>query len=406
MVEQVLNVGPSSRNVAQVLLAWPGAREKLRTIQHCHRPEQQAGASSDTVLPMIRQTLMKLADPEKRTLPERRNGRLNMGPLDMGPLLRIAGWGLAAAAALAIAVFAGRSEIGQHRAAIAMNPALSEATRLATTQALTRAEQAEREAHRLAETVESLSADRDKLLNRVASLERSLEDLTGSISLTRPARRPAAADLLLAQENKPNAPTQQPDATLPTGSLPGQASLGRTPPKPGAPMLLAPDHAWEPGSAPVARGIPVPRADPRRTGEVASPAPAAAPSPIAAGEPPAPEAPSSPPAREAVAPVASSTALGSQAGKRHGIDLGSATSIEGLRALWKKIQQSRTSPLLADLKPVVSVHDAAQPGSVELRLVAGPVPSALAASRLCAALSAAGTPCRATTFDGQSLAAR
>ncbi len=342
-----------------------------------------------------------MADQEKRTQLERRKGRLNMGPV-----LRIAGWGLAAAAALAIAVFASRSEIGQHRAAIAMNPALSEATRLATTQALTRAEEAEREARRLAETVESLSADRDKLLNRVASLERSLEDLTGSIALTRPARRPAAADLLLAPENKPNAPTQPPDATLPTGSLPGQASRGQVPPRIDAPMLLAPNHAWESGSAPVPGGIPLPRADPRRTGEIASPAPpAAAPSPIAAGEPPAPDAPSSL-APEAVSPIASSTALGSQAGKRHGIDLGSATSIEGLRALWKKIQQGRTSPLLADLKPVVSVHDAAQPGSVELRLVAGPVPSALAASRLCAALSAAGTPCRATTFDGQSLAAR
>lgn len=326
-----------------------------------------------------------MADQEKHALLPRLNGRL-----DMGPVLRIAAWGLTAAAALAIAVFASRSDIGLRRFAGAMNPAQTEAARLATAQAFARAEEAERKVQRLTETVQSLSADRDKLLNKVASLERSLEDLTGSIALTRPARRPPIADQLLAPGSGPASPLQQRDAALPTGSLPDEPNPRLTPPRIDAPMLLAPEDSADLGSNRVPGGIPIPRADPRRTGEIAAPAP---------------DAPSLP-AREALSPVASGTTIGNRPGQRHGIDLGSATSIEGLRGLWKKIRQGRASPLIADLKPVVSVRDAAQPGSVELRLVAGPVPSALAASRLCAALSAAGTPCRAATFDGQSLAAR
>lgn len=327
-----------------------------------------------------------MADQEKHA----RRDRLT-GHLDMGPVLRIVAWGLAAVGALAIAVFAGRSEIGERRVANAMNPAHTEATRLATAQALARAEEAEREARRLVETVQTLGADRDKLMNRVASLERSLDDLTGSLALTPPARRPATADLLLApQRTKPPSPLQ-PDAALPTGSLPDTASLTPIPPSSEGPALLDPASAAEGGSGRPPGGIPIPRGDPRRTGEIAAPAPSFS----APSEPPAPDA-----------PAASGTAPGSQAGKRHGIDLGSATSVEGLRTLWKKIRQGQASPLIADLKPVVSVHDAAQPGSVELRLVAGPVPSALAASRLCAALAANGTPCRAATYDGQSLAAR
>lgn len=339
-----------------------------------------------------------MAEQEKRTLIERLDGRS-----DLGPVLRIAGWGFAAAAAVAIAVSAGRSEIGQRRAAVALNPAQSEATRLATSQALTRADEAEREVRRLGETVQALGADRDKLSNRVAALERSLEDLTGSIALTQPARRPAM-DLLMAPGSSSGTPLRPPDTSPPTGSVADRASLGQTPPRIDAPISLAPDDAAAAGSPAAPGGIPLPRADPRRPGQAASRAPS--PSHIAAGEAAAPDGPSSSPAVEEITPAASGTSIGGPAGKRHGIDLGSATSIEGLRALWKKIQHGRTSPLIAELKPVVSVHDAAQPGSVELRLVAGPVPSALAASRLCAALSAAGTPCRATTFDGQSLAAR
>lgn len=339
-----------------------------------------------------------MADQEKHALLQRLGG-----DLDMGPVLRIAAWGLTAAMALAIAVFASRSEIGLRRVAGAMNPGQTEAARLASAQAFARAEEAEREVRRLTDTVQGLSADRDKLLNRVASLERSLEDLTGSIALTRPARRPPIADQLLAPGSSLHSPLQPPDAALPTGSLPDRASPALTPPGIDAPMSLAPENPGELGSDRVPGAIPIPRVDPRRAGEIASPTLAPAPNP--AGEALTPD-PGSSSAREARAPAASSTTLGGRPGQRHGIDLGSATSIEGLRGLWKKIRQGQASPLVADLKPVVSVRDASQPGSVELRLVAGPVPSALAASRLCAALSAAGAPCRATSYDGQSLAAR
>lgn len=344
---------------------------------------------------------------KKHTLLERLSGRS-----DMGPVLRIAGWGLAAVAALAIAIIASRSDIGQRRATAALNPLQNEATRLALTQAFTRADEAERGLRKLSETVQTLGADRDKLLNRVASLERSLEDLTGSIALTQPARRPAIVDLLMPPGTRPAEPAQQPGPPATEGADARQAGLGQPPAQIEAPISLAPNDvaAGEP------RSIPIPRIDPRKTRQFAAhqagPAPIMPPSHMppsrmAAGEPPASDVPATPRDGAAMAPAASGTRLGGAAASNsHGVDLGSATSIEGLRALWKKIRKGRGSALLGDLKPVVSVHDADQPGSVELRLVAGPVPSALAASRLCGALSAAGTPCRATTFDGQSLAAR
>ena len=45
-----------------------------------------------------------------------------------------------------------------------------------------------------------------------------------------------------------------------------------------------------------------------------------------------------------------------------------------------------------------------RPGSIELRLIAGPLANASIAARLCAALAAAGQTCQPTVFDGQRLA--
>ena len=87
-----------------------------------------------------------------------------------------------------------------------------------------------------------------------------------------------------------------------------------------------------------------------------------------------------------------------------GIDLGRATTIEGLRQLWAGAM-GRHGGVLEGLRPIVTVREIARPSSgIELRLVAGPIANAAAAARLCAAL--AGAPCHPTVFDGQRLALR
>jgi len=53
---------------------------------------------------------------------------------------------------------------------------------------------------------------------------------------------------------------------------------------------------------------------------------------------------------------------------------------------------------------VIAIREGAKPGSMELRLVAGPLANASIAARLCAALAAAGQSCQPTVFDGQRLA--
>jgi hypothetical protein len=109
-------------------------------------------------------------------------------------------------------------------------------------------------------------------------------------------------------------------------------------------------------------------------------------------------APRRPPAPAAPAP--------DNAGKTEfGLDIGSAGTIEGLRALWATAQR-RHGAVLEGLKPIVHLRDSRRPGGIELRLVAGPLPSAASAARLCATLTAAGAACQPSVFDGQRLAAR
>ena len=86
-----------------------------------------------------------------------------------------------------------------------------------------------------------------------------------------------------------------------------------------------------------------------------------------------------------------------------GIDIGGNTSIDALRVLWVNLRASQPSAL-EGLRPVIAIRDGGKPGTVDLRLVAGPIPNASIAARLCATLAAAGQTCQTTVFDGQRLA--
>jgi hypothetical protein len=86
-----------------------------------------------------------------------------------------------------------------------------------------------------------------------------------------------------------------------------------------------------------------------------------------------------------------------------GIDIGRANSLDGLRQLWIALRNKHASAL-EGLRPIVTMREQARSGAVELRLVAGPLPNASAAARMCASLS--GVACHPTVFDGQKLAVR
>ena len=58
------------------------------------------------------------------------------------------------------------------------------------------------------------------------------------------------------------------------------------------------------------------------------------------------------------------------------------------------------------MRLIIALRENAQPGKVELRLVAGALPTAAVASRLGVAILTGGTVCQPGVFDGQRLAMR
>jgi hypothetical protein len=205
---------------------------------------------------------------------------------------------------------------------------------------------------RLSEVVVTLGSDRDQLVARIGSLERSLEDMTGALhrqALPIPAE---PAEPLPATTASPAAPS----ATQPPLPQPRPQEA----PQPEAAMASAPSAA-----------AGAPPSDP-----------AAAARPGA----PAREAPDAEPA----------------AAREFGVDIGGATRFDRLRALWHSTRNANPA-LLEGLHPITAVRES-KSGGVDLRLIVGPLASTEAATQLCAALVAARRHCQMTTFEGQPLA--
>jgi hypothetical protein len=97
----------------------------------------------------------------------------------MRDLWRTALWGLSATAALTLVAYAGTTEPGRDRLQVA-RAEIHEL--LIPTGAKPVRPLDAREGRRLAETVRTLAADRERLLARVATLEQSLDGITGSIA--------------------------------------------------------------------------------------------------------------------------------------------------------------------------------------------------------------------------------
>jgi hypothetical protein len=87
------------------------------------------------------------------------------------------------------------------------------------------------------------------------------------------------------------------------------------------------------------------------------------------------------------------------------VDVGTANSVGGLRALWRGLLKSKSNAALAALRPIIVVKEGNNGLGMQLRLVAGPLSDAAAAAKICAAmLEAKRATCETTVFDGQQLA--
>jgi hypothetical protein len=303
------------------------------------------------------------------------------GHIDMRPLLRIGVWGACAVIGVSGVVYAGRTDAGAERAQVAL-ATLREAPReivahpgsLLAWRPTTTADDAETK--RLAEAVRKLTADRDRLANRVATLEQNLTDLTGSIT-----RAPAPAQAGAATPAAPSAPRPDdkaeafpppapPDAASPSG---GDSRSIATPAEPAAPAA----------SAPAPRSNRMATIQSYVSSSAAPIASAGSESRVAAAPADAPPPADTPP-------------------NGFAIDLGTATNVNTLRAHWGSVKTAHAA-MLEGLRPLVSVRQSSRPGFTEFHLVAGPVADADAAARLCQTLTSARVPCRPSTFDGQRL---
>ena len=271
----------------------------------------------------------------------------------MQGLLRLAGWGAAATAALLLFVITANSGGGRERLSAAFGG--TNATEAAKAQAAQAAQLArlaayEGDTRRLIEIVRSLTADRERLLTRLSALERSLEDVTGSIQKQMAAPPPAA--------------TQPPPVVV-----------AEPPPKPAA--------------------VPPPKT-------AAVPAQTVAPAePASASPPPASELPNRVPNMPPPGGMPELEPI--QPRQAAGVDIGGAKDFDGLRTLWNAITSNHYG-LFEGLHPIVAVRENSKSRTTELRLVAGPLMDVEIASRICTTLGAAKRYCRLATFEGQPLA--
>ncbi len=250
-------------------------------------------------------------------------------------------WGGAAAIALLVAVLSSQSDVGAQKAADALASMSFGLVR--PSHVPPPAFDAEAATRLLARAVQDLKTDHDRTTARLATLERDMADMTGSISQEIEAARTASA--------------QAPP--WPTGEGPAVAETSATI----AAMLAAP-----------------PAASATSTPDVAP----------AAISPPAASPTLSPPAESA--PAAHPPA--------YGADIGSAGSIKTLQTRWTALRAAHWQ-LFERLHPSVTLRDNRRSSRTELRLVVGPFANAEEAARLCAALATFKQACQPTMFDGQ-----
>ena len=287
----------------------------------------------------------------------------------MQSLCRIALWGTTAATALLVAILTSRSDAGSQR--IATTPG--------ATHGAPRQFDAESAARQLTQAVRGLTEDRDRLITRLAALEHSLGDITGAIAGQSEKATPPAAQGATQTGNLKT-------ANAPAANAPEADALGADAPAANSAAVPPP---WSAGDLPEAA--------------MASSTAAAAPVvPQFAGLPSRlPVILDAPSPRQATSAL-TGAAEGPQSAA-YAVDLGSAVSIQTLKARWSGTRSAHPQ-LFVGLQAVATLKEIPRSKRAELRLVVGPLPSPGAAVELCATLASFRVSCQPTNFDGQHLA--
>ena len=263
---------------------------------------------------------------------------------DPPQMRRLALWTGACGFALTALVASALSTAGQHRIQEAFSR-LAPAPQVVTVQ-VPQPAVPNQELADLKDTLRAMSADREKLNQRIASLERTLDDVTGSIR--RIAEKPPEPRKL-----EPVKEAAPPPVIAPPATVVAAASPAETPPPP----VAVPHEA-----------VPLP--------------------PVRIA--------SAPEAQQPDAAPAPSGDLKMDVG----IDMGGASTPEALRARWAAVK-ANYGPMLGPLKAMMAMQERS-PGVISYRLVIGPLASPAAANALCQKLIAARALCKATSFNPQA----
>jgi hypothetical protein len=371
-------------------------------------------------------------------------------PFDRRSLWRLGSWGVGAVGAVVVAVLANQSSIGWRREQIAGVDLARQSQQIQSI-----AREGQNETRRLASAVETLNGDRDRLYSRITVLEQGLDSVTGSIirqnaaaaspqaSPQPPSPQPSPAASSSPVPSSPvasSAPSSAPAASSTTAFAgPPSSAMSTSPAKADPPVT----QTAAPAVAPVATAAPAKAAAPpdkqpsvattsesapaaaASAGQMASNTPAAplisaksitaAPDP-AAGKPTASDAPpnalAAAAAPEGIAAAAAADDARADAAPEastvqrteFAVDVGTANSVGGLRALWRGLLKSKSNSALAALHPIIMVKEGSTGLGMQLRLAAGPLSDAAAAAKICAALiEGKRTTCETTVFDGQQL---
>ncbi|WP_213289693.1 hypothetical protein [Bradyrhizobium sp. sGM-13] len=356
--------------------------------------------------------------------------------LDRRALWRIGSWGVGATAAVILAVMANQSSLGLKREQVAAADVTRQAQQIQLV-----ARETQNEARRLAAAIDTLKGDRDRLYSRVTSLEQGLESVTGAVARQGSAQAsPPAANAESQAAQKPPSPSVAPVATGPA-AVP-VADKAATDPAPATVSHAAKEAAKTDAAKTESAKLETAKAEMTKSEmakaemtkadavtlepakpEPTKPSPAtplmaaqsmmAPPDPAAAklielGKGPNPVIASPIPDVVALAPTdaeaddATAPKISLQR-TEFGVDLGSANSVNGLRALWRGLLKSRSNAPLAALRPIIVVKEGTNGLGMQLRLVAGPLNDAGAAARICAILAENSRPCETAIFDGQRL---
>lgn len=348
--------------------------------------------------------------------------------LDRRALWRIGSWGFAATGAVVLAVMANQSSPGFKRDQMAAADLTRQAQQF---QSVTR--ETHNEARRLAAAIETLNNDRDRLYARVTGLEQGLESVTGTIARQGSGQASLATTAEPLAVQGPPAPAVAPVGTTSAGPDKPAAEPGPTVSSVAREGARADLTKIEGTKIEAAKNETAKTETPKSEiakadhgkadrSELAKPSPAtpliasksimAPPDPAAAklAEPtrslngivvsPIPEVVAAAPSNEDDDSDAPKIALRRT---EFGVDVGTANSVNGLRALWRGLLKSRSNAPLATLHPIIVVKEGTNGLGMQLRLVAGPLNDAGAAAKICAVLTENKRHCETAIYDGQRL---